>query len=341
MIRNKWIHRLFIISIACMLVGCSKNAKSSNSNGESKLEDISIMLDWYPNAVHSAIYVAQENGFFAEEGLKVDIEMPADTNDPLKLAATGKVDLAISYQTEVLVAKAEDIPIVSVATLVRHSLDGLMYKQASGITRPKDLEGKLVGYPSSSVSEAIIATMVEKDGGDISKVTFADVGWDLMPALSTDRVDAIIGAYINHELVLLNKEGYDVKVTDPSEYGVPDTYELIVVTGEKTLEKRQAAIERFWRAVTKGQEIVKKNPEEGLQVLLDHENDSFPLDKKAEIESLHILLPLMDESDLPFGFQEEASWKSVADWLYEMNIITEQEDTDELVKNIVPKQNNN
>ncbi len=87
-----------------------------------------------------------------------------------------------------------------------------MYKQESGITTPKDLEGKRVGYPSSSVSEAVVETMVENDGGDMSKVQMTDVGWDLMPALSTDNVDAIVGAYVNHEFVILNKEGYNVQI---------------------------------------------------------------------------------------------------------------------------------
>ena len=334
---NRWMHRLFLIAIGLMLVGCSGTAKSSNDIGQNELEDISIMLDWYPNAVHSAIYLAQEKGYFEDEGLNVKVEMPADTNDPLKLAATGKVDLAISYQTQAIVARAEGIPIVSIATLVRHSLDGIMYKQESGITRPRDLEGKIVGYPSSSVSEEVVATMVENDGGDMSKVQITDVGWDLMPSLSTDNVDAIVGAYVNHEFVILNKEGYNVQIFDPSEFGVPDTYELILVTGEKTLEKKKPSFEKFWRAITKAQEKVEENPEGGLQVLLDHENESFPLDKETELEGLAILLPLMDHPDLPFGFQEEAVWQDLADWLYDEKVITKKVNPNEAFINIVSK----
>lgn len=332
------LNHLFIIALAIMLAGCNTGKSDVNNESNKKeLENISIMLDWYPNAVHSAIFVAKEKGYFEDEGLDVKIEMPADTNDPLKLAATGKVDLAISYQSQLLVSRAEGIPVVSIAAYVRHSLDAIMYKTESGIQSPKDLEGKNVGYPSASVSEAIVASMVENDGGDMSKVKMTDVGWDLMASLATDNVDALVGAYINHEQVLLKKEGYNIDVLHLPDYGVPDNYELIIVTGEKTLEKKQGSFEKFWRAVTKGHQDVKADPDAGLQVLLDHENDSFPLDKEVEKESLQVLMPLMEDKNTPFGYQEEAAWREVANWLYESKVIKEPVDPKEAFENIVSK----
>lgn len=329
------MYRMVVLLLAVVLAGCNGTTETKTSNGEKELENISIMLDWYPNAVHSAIYVAEKNGYFKDEGLNVNIEMPADTNDPLKLAAMGKVDLAISYQNQTVVSRAEGIPVVSVATLVRHSLDAVMVKKESGINTPKELAGKRLGYASSTVSEAVAEAMVKNDGGDFSKVKMTDVGWDLMPSIGTDRVDAIIGGYINHEFVQLKKEGYNIEIIKPSDYGVPDNYELVLVTGEKTLAKKQASIEKFWRAVTKGQEAVKQDPKTGLQVLLNHENDSFPLDPDVETESLAILLPLMEDETVPFGYQEEAKWKEVADWLYETGVIKEKIDPNEAFENIV------
>ena len=198
---KKWMNIAIVLFLIVFLTGCNGNNQASTENGK-KLDNISIMLDWYPNAVHSAIYVAKEKGYFKDEGLNVKIEMPADTNDPLKLAATGKVDLAISYQNQAILSKSEGIPIVSIASLVRHPLDRLMMKKSSGIDSPKDLEGKNVGYSSSELSEATLKSMVEADGGDFSKVKMTDVGWDLISSVATNHVDAIIGGYINHEYVL-------------------------------------------------------------------------------------------------------------------------------------------
>lgn len=333
---KKWLNIVILLTFIIVAAGCNGKAQPKEENGK-KLDNISIMLDWYPNAVHSAFYVAQEKGYFKEEGLNVKIEMPADTNDPLKLAATGKVDLAISYQNQTILSKSEGIPIISVAALVRHSLDELMMKKSSGIHSPKDLEGKNVGYSSSELSEAIIKTMVEADGGDFSKVKMTDVGWDLIPSVATDRVDAIIGGYINHEFVLLNKEGYDMKSIQNSDYDVPDNYELILVTGQKTFHQKRDAIKRFWKAVAKGQEEVKKNPKEGLQILLDHENDSFPLDKDVETKSLEILLPRMEDDGLPFGYQEKKSWEKTENWLFKKGVIKNHVNINDVMDNIVSK----
>lgn len=331
--RNR-LFQMTIVVLILMLVGCSPNKEDESDKA---LEDLTIMLDWYPNAVHSGIYYAKENGYFEAEGLNVKIEMPAETNDPLKLAATGKVDLAISYQTQVALSRSEDIPVVSLAALVRHSLNGIMFKKESGITSPKDLENKTVGYASSAISEAVVETMIEEDGGDPRKVKMVDVGWDLMPAIATDNVDALTSAYINHELVILKKEGHDMEMVRPSDYGVPENYELILVTGEETLKKKKASFEKFWRALAKGQEAVKENPEAGLQVLLDHENDSFPLDKEIEAESLEVLFPLMEDENLPFGYQQEESWDAIIDWLVEKEIIQEKFDAKEVFENIMSK----
>ncbi|WP_146551419.1 ABC transporter substrate-binding protein [Rummeliibacillus sp. SL167] len=333
---KKWLNIVILLIFIIVAAGCNGKAQPKEENGK-KLDHISIMLDWYPNAVHSAFYVAQEKGYFKEEGLNVKIEMPADTNDPLKLAATGKVDLAISYQNQTILSKSEGIPIISVAAFVRHSLDELMMKKSSGIHSPKDLEGKNVGYSSSELSEAVIKTMVEADGGDFSKVKMTDVGWDLIPSVATNRVDAIIGGYINHEFVLLNKEGYDMKSIQNSDYDVPDNYELVLVTGQKTFHQKKDAIKRFWKAVAKGQEEVKKNPKESLQILLDHENDSFPLDKDVETKSLEILLPRMEDDGLPFGYQEKKSWGKTENWLFKKGVIKNHVNINDVMDNIVSK----
>lgn len=107
------------------------------------------MLDWYPNAVHSFLYAAEAEGYFAEEGLEVEIQMPADTNDALKLVAAGKVDLALSYQPQVLMARGEQIPVKSIAALVRHPLNHLMVAADSGITRPESCPASKPDIPPS------------------------------------------------------------------------------------------------------------------------------------------------------------------------------------------------
>lgn len=90
--------------------------------------------------------------------------MPADSNDALKLVAANQIDLALSYQPQVLMARSENIPVRSIAAIVRHPLNHLMVPQAGDIHSPKDLTGKQIGYSSIPLYEAMIRTMIQNDG---------------------------------------------------------------------------------------------------------------------------------------------------------------------------------
>ncbi|SMB81627.1 putative hydroxymethylpyrimidine transport system substrate-binding protein [Desulfonispora thiosulfatigenes DSM 11270] len=311
---------ILFLSLVMMfsLVACSDGAKEPEKSAEQTedLKEVSIMLDWYPNAVHSFIYVAAEKGYFEEEGLNVKINMPAETSDPLKLVAGGKTTFAVSYQPEIVMARAKDIPVVSVASIVGHHLNTMMTTTDQNINSPKDLEGKTVGF-SLPVYEAVAKTVIESDGGDLSKVEIIDIGFDLIPALVTKRVEATSGGFINHEQVLLEKEGQKIKTFNPVDYGVPDFYELVLVVSEDTAKNDQETVKKFWNAAAKGQAFVKDNPEEALTILLSHQNDSFPLEKEIEEKSLEILLPLMED----FGAQSLESYENVIEWMAKYKLI--------------------
>lgn len=302
----------FLVLLVFMLISLT----ACTSSDADKKQEVTIMLDWYPNAVHSFLYTALEKGYFLEEGLDVKIQMPAETNDPLKLVAAGKTTLALSYQPQVVMARANDIPVVSVASVVNHPLNTMMVLEDSGIKSPKDFMGKTVGF-SLPVYEAIAKTAVKNAGGDLTKVNFMDIGFELMSGLSTKRVDVTSGGFKNHEKILLEKEGYELITFDPVEYGVPDYYELILVASEKTVQENKDIIGKFWNACIKGQEFVKNNPQEGIDILLANQNNQFPLNEEIEKESLAILLPLMDK----FGEQTEESWQEVTNWMVEYELI--------------------
>jgi putative hydroxymethylpyrimidine transport system substrate-binding protein len=297
--------------------------------------ELTISLDWYPNAVHSFLYAAEEQGYFAAENLKVTLQMPSDSNDPLKMVAAGKVDAAISYQPQVVQARSEDIPVVSIAALVRHPLNVIMTRQDSGISDAKDLAGKNIGYPSIPLDESIVRTVVKKAGGDDSGLKFTDIGFDIVPALTAKKVDAVVGGYINHEKLILEKNGIPVNVFTPSDFGVPDYYELVLATSDDTLGKKQQALEAFLRAAAKGQEYVVKNKEKALQLLLSKQAKEFPLEEEVEKKSLDILLPLMDAGNQPFGSQTTESWQGLIDWMKQEQLIKKDVKAEDVMKSLV------
>jgi putative hydroxymethylpyrimidine transport system substrate-binding protein len=337
---------VLLLSVLMVLPGCGSNngpaasGSPSASSGtgaataDGEPHKLTIMLDWYPNAVHSFLYAAQSEGYFAEEGLEVDIQMPADSNDALKLVAAGQVDLALSYQPQVLMARGEQIPVKSVAALVRHPLNHLMVAADSGITRPKELSGKQAGYSSIPLYEAMLHTMVNNDGGDSASLNLIDVGFELIPALSTGRVDGIMGGFINHEQLILEQEGHPVRSFNPVDYGVPDYYELVLVASEQGLQDSQGYIQKFVGAARKGQQFVVQQPEQALKLLLEHQDATAPLDAAIETRSLEILLPLMDAGARPFGHQDTASWENVRIWLSDNGLLAEEVDSEDAFINL-------
>lgn len=321
-----------------LMTGCSNSEKTASENTEEEkeeLKDVSIMLDWYPNAVHSYLYVAQEKGYFEEEGIKVDIQFPANPTDPINLAAAGQVTLGISYQPDVIIARAnQNVQIKSVGTIVRSPLNRVVFKEDSDIQSPKDLEGKTVGYPGIPLNESLIKSMVKADGGNPDLVEMVDVGFELNSSIVTEKVDAVIGAYINHEVPVLKHEGYETRNLNPTEYNIPSYNELIAVTSDNTWDTEQESIKAFWRAATKGYEFTAEHPKEALDILLDHQDEAnFPLVEEVEIESLDILLPLM-KSDEGFGSQSKEQWEQTISWMKEAGLIENKPSVDDMFVNI-------
>ncbi|WP_026674475.1 ABC transporter substrate-binding protein [Alkalihalobacterium bogoriense] len=335
---------LFAICSLLLLSACGAEqpteGESQPEAGEDDLQEtvepadltsMDIMLDWYPNAVHSYLYAALEEGYFEEEGLDVNIRFPANPTDPINLAATGGVTLGITYQPDVIMAREKGVPVVSVAAIVRSPLNHLMVMADSDIQSPQDLVGKSVGYPGIPVNEPLLKTMVESDGGNIEDVSLVDVGFELGSSIVSNRVDAVIGTYINHEYPVLVEQGHDIRYFNPTDYGVPSYYELVIVTNEETLENERENIEAFWRAATKGYELMKENPSESLDILFANQDQvNFPLSRAVEDQSIEILLSKMEEEGEPFGSQSLESWQEVINWLKEEGLIENPPEAEEI-----------
>lgn len=333
---KKWFWRSFTLLLIFVLAACGTTEKDGSITEEKDLKKVDIMLDWYPNAVHSFLYVAQEKGFFEEEGLKVNIQFPANPTDPLTLAAAGKITLGLYYQPDVVMARAnEDVPVKSVGAIVRSPLNHIVFLDESTIQAPKDLEGKKVGYPGIPLNEALLKSIVENDGGNPDKVDLVDVGFELGSSVVSKKVDAVIGAYINHEVPVLEDKGYKTRYFNPTDYGVPSYYELVAVTSDNTWAKDQDSIKAFWRAATKGYEFTNENPDVALDILLSNQDKAnFPLVEKVEKKSLEILLSKMETED-GFGNQSTESWQEITDWLHESGLIEKTPDVNDMFINIV------
>ena len=329
--------KLLAMMLAAALAFSAAGCGGSEPAADNGLEDFSIVLDWYPNAIHSFLYVADEMGYFEEEGLNLVVNFPANTNDGISLPAAGRADLGMYYlQDAILTAAEEDVPIVSVGAVVQESLDVVIALKESGIEKPADLAGKKIGYAGTALSEAKVECMLEKAGLSAEECELIDVGFDLLTAITTGQVDATIGNMINHEVPQLVEQGIEINYFSPADHGVPMYYELVFLAGQDMVAKNPEKLQKFLRAAQKGFDFMQENPEEALQILLDNQNaENFPLSPTVEKASMDVLLPLMETADAPFMAQDLTVWQENADWLYEMGLLSETADVSGMVVDLL------
>ena len=305
-------------------------------HAEAPLRDVDVVLDWYPNALHAFLYEAIEKGYYAEEGLKVNIRFPSNTNDALSLVAAGKADIGLYYQHDVIQARAEQgVPVKSIGAVVQGPLNIILSLKEKNITSPADLVGKTVGYAGTELSEALIRSIMENVGADYSDVTMVDVGFDLMNSMTTGNVDATIGCLVNHEVPQMEEEGFEVNWFSLDDYGVPTNYEGVFVANDDTIENDSETLKAFLRASAKGFADMKADPEEALRILLDNQNaENFPLSETVERSSISVLLPMMETEDARFLSQSDACWQENIDWMLEQGLISSAPSLDDVRVNL-------
>ena len=307
------------------LVGLLALASAACGGGDPDQVSVTLALDWYPNSNHLGLYIAEEKGYFADENLIVDMYTPVDPSTVLQTVGAGSDDFGISYQPDVLLARAQGVPVVSIAGMVQHPLNSVVALQSSGITRPSDLKGKKVGYPGIPTNEPLLDTMLKFDGlNGLEDVELINVGFDLAPALISGTVDAVVGAYWTHETILLENQGYPVTVLKMDEWGVPDYYELVIVASEEKLAQDPDVVARFLRAVRRGYQDAIADPQAGVDILL--RGTRGEVDEAIERPGADLLKPVWKTATADFGEQDASRWKSFSDWMLENGLLTEELD---------------
>lgn len=317
-----------ILALAMLLCGCAGGKSSSAAAGAEapkELREVDVVLDWYPNALHAFIYTAIEKGYYADEGLKVNVRFPSGTNDALSLVAAGRAQLGVYYQQDVVVTRInQSVPVKAIGAIVQSPLNIVLSLKEENITVPADLEGKKIGYAGTELSEAIIHTMMEKAGVDPSSVDMVDVGFDLMSSMTTKKVNATIGCLLNHEVPQMEEEGFEVNYMRPEECGIPNYYEAMFIASDDSINNDADMLKAFLRASAKGFADMKADPAASLKILMDNQNvENFPLSESVEKCSMEVLLPLMENEKNAFLSQDEAVWQENIDWLYSEGLIKE------------------
>ncbi|MEM1161611.1 MAG: ABC transporter substrate-binding protein [Pseudomonadota bacterium] len=248
-------------------------------------DKMTLILDWFVNPDHGPIIIAQEKGYFADQGLEVEVVAPADPADPPKLVAAGQADLAISYQPQLHLQIHEGLPLVRVGTLVATPLNCLLVLEDGPIKTIADLKGGKIGFSVAGVEEALLGAVLARHGLTMSDIELINVNWSLSPSIMSGQVDAVIGAFRNFELNQMDIEGVPGRCFYVEEEGLPAYDELIYVANKDTMNKDMIA--RFLAATELATQYIVNHPVESWEIFAGTAAElQDELNKRAWVDTL-------------------------------------------------------
>ncbi len=311
---------LTALAAAFTLTACGEK-KDKLTPSSSASQPVSVMLDWFPNADHVGLYQALSSGYFRDAGLSVRVQTPSNPATPLQLLAAGKIDVAISYEPELLLARDKGLPLVSIGALVQRPLTSIVSLGPKHVTSAAQLRGKTVGDAGIPYQHAYLQTILQHAGVAAQSVKEINVGSNLVPAMLSGRVAATLGAYWNYEALQLRQLGRRVNVIHVENAGVPTYDELVLVTRENELASRTNVLRRFVQALGRGYQTVRANPSAGVSALVAA-NPS--LKAKLQLASVQATLSsyFPTASNLPWGWQNSRQWTVYGEWMLNHHLIS-------------------
>ncbi|MBS4205344.1 ABC transporter substrate-binding protein [Lederbergia citrea] len=304
---------LFSFMILLLLAGCASNDGSKNEG----LKKVSVVLDWTPNTNHTGLYVAQEKGYFKDEGLDVEIIMPGEAGADA-LVASGKSEFGIGYQESITEARVQGVPIVSIGAVIQHNTSGFASMADKNIKTPKDFEGKTYGGWGAPVEKEVLSSLMSMEGADINKLDIVNMGdTDFFTAAKRDIDFAwIYYAWTGVEAELRGEDINMIYLTDYSDK--LDYYTPVITTNEKMIKENPDTVTAFISAVSKGYNYAIENHEDAAEILIKAVPDLDP----ALVKKSQEWLATRYQDDAPrWGEQKLDVWKNYMEWMYEKGLL--------------------
>jgi putative hydroxymethylpyrimidine transport system substrate-binding protein len=318
-----------LVVAATLVAGCGEKAEDTSPGAA---EELTLELDWLVNADHAGIYEALDQGYFEEAGLDVQPRVPSDPSAPIKEVAAGRVDLAVSYEPEVLLARDQGLPVKAVAALVPQPLTSLIWLRDSGIKQVQDLRGKTIATAGIPYQDAYLKAILEDAGLSTGDVDVVDVQTGLLPAILSGKADAILGGFSNVEGVDLGARGKHPTIFQMDQLGIPTYDELVLVANSDTLDDKKEEIRLFIAALERGTRDAVADPEGATRAILDAGQGLDPKLTAAEVKAtLPLLLP--DQGNRPYGYMDPQQWQRFAQFLADRGLIEALPSTGDVLTN--------
>lgn len=315
---------LYIGSIAFLIVVAGAAFFLTNTDKQSDLDDVTLRLKWLHQSQFAGYYAAEQEGFYAEEGIDIEL-VPGGAETPsIQIVAGGAEQFGVSGMSQLMEARAQGIPVVALATTYRKN-PLVWFGIDESIQTPQDLIGKKVGLTEGSNSDLLFRAMIQSAGLNIEDIDTVPVKYNL-PLLLEGEVDVYEG-YLTDQPISVELAGYDTYVINPSDYGI-HFYGDTLFTTEKVIQENPDLVERFTRASIKGWEFAYNNPEKTVDYVLMY---SDQLNKEQELLGMEASLELIQPDDKAIGTIELEVVQQMQDLLVGFGILESPIDLSELI----------
>ncbi|MBN9608174.1 MAG: hypothetical protein BGO26_05475 [Actinobacteria bacterium 69-20] len=316
------------VAAVALVAGCGSGNSSAGSSGQQtsgtqtssaetpqKLEPFTVLLDWFPNPDHISLYTAQHEGYYKDAGLDVTLQSPSNSTDALKMVSLGQVDLAISYEPQIINANALGLDLVAVGALIPNPLTSIILSGKQGFSTLKDLEGRKLGSTGDPVTNGVFNAMLTKAGVDVKKVSVISLDQGLVPAIVAGQVAGVSGVYANIEGVQLRDEGIKPVIFSAKDAGVGQSDELIMIAQKSKLASDAGykdRVKKFLDALAKGDAKSQENPELAVTSITPVAKG---YDAAQLVEMVDATIPFLKNPDGGFGVISKDRWQQFADWM--------------------------
>lgn len=287
------------------------------------VDQVRVGLDWTPNTNHTGMYVAQDKGYYQDNGLDVDIIQAHEGGTVEQLVAAGQLDFGISFQEIMTNARIEGLPVVSVAAIIQHNTSGFISRASEGITTPADFAGKKYGAFGAPIEIATIKGLMECAGaGDqFNTVEFVEIGSsDFFVATERGDVD-FVWAFKGWTGIEAAVRGVEVNFLMMNDLDcIPDYYTPIIITSEQTIAEKPDVVRRFVQATSQGYQFAIANPGEASDILLAAAPE---LDAELVRRSQEYLSGQYQAGAPRWGEQRLEVWRDYAAWMAQNALIPE------------------
>jgi len=304
-----------VVVVGMLAAGCGSSGGGDTGGGGSgvsdavrPLRDVTLLLDFTPNPVHTGIFAATAEGFDREAGLNVAVREPSASTDALKLLAAGRADLAVLDIHDLGLAREKGRDIVGVMALVQQPLAAVL--AAADVRTPRALEGKSAGVTGLPSDTAVLRSVVTGAGGDPGRVREVTIGFNAVAALLSGRV-AGATAFWNVEGVALRSRRPDARIFRVDDYGAPAYPELVVCATRRTMRERPGLVRDTLAAIAQGYRFTIAHPALGLDDLLARNPG---LDRPLAKAELTAVLPAFTAGAARFGDLNPARLRAWAAW---------------------------